>query len=269
MTRVYISADLEGVSGVVHGSQLNEGTEYEAARRLMTEEVNAAIAGALDAGASEIVVNDSHGSMRNLLPDRLNPAALLITGTPKPLSMVEGVQDGEYRCAMFVGYHAGMGCLGVLSHTYSGSRVRNVKVNGINMGETGINAAVAGAFNIPVALITGDDRVCAEASELLPGIITADVKQARGRYVARGLHPEKARELIRKQAKLAVERAGEMEPLRLSEPVALELEFLNSGQAEGGALLPGVRMLNPTTLEFRGDSLLQAFAMLRALINLG
>lgn len=270
MKRVFISADLEGISGVVHGEHtMRDGREHNLARELMTGEVNAAIQGALAAGATEIVVNDSHGSMRNLYPDKLHSAALLLTGSPKALSMMEGIQDGDFHCAMFVGYHAAMGHSGVLSHTYWGTVVRQVKLNGIELGEVGVNAAVAGYFDVPVALVTGDDRVCAEASALLPGVFTAQVKQARSRYSALGLHPDKARELIARQAKAALEAADNLRPYQLTAPVTMELSFLHSGQAEAASGLPGVEAIDPTTLVFQGTDTMQAFRMLRALITLG
>ena len=264
--RVFISADLEGISGVVHAEHTcRDGREHDLARRLMTAEVNAAIEGALAGGAGEVVVNDSHGTMRNLLPDLLHPKAQLITGSPKPLSMMEGIDDGAYCCAMFVGYHARMGQPGVLSHTYHGAVVREVRLNGRAMGETGINAALAGYFGVPVTLVTGDDRVCREAADLIPGIVTAPVKHARTRFSARCLHPQAACALIRARAEEAVR--AKVEPLVLAQPVTLELSFLHSGQAEAVAGLPGVEMLDPVTVSFTGD-MLQTFRVLRALLTL-
>jgi D-amino peptidase len=233
----------------------------------MTAEVNAAIEGVLEAGAQEVVVNDSHGTMRNLLPDMLHQKALLITGSPKPMSMMEGIQDGPYTCAMFVGYHARMNQTGVLSHTYWGTVVRDISLNGTLMGETGINAALAGSFGVPVTLVTGDDRVCHEAIGHIPGVLTAEVKQARGRYVARCLHPQVACKLIKEKAREAV--TATVNPLVLPEPVTLELSFMNIGQAEAASGLPGVMQVDPTTLSFTGESMLQTFRMMRALLTLG
>lgn len=268
MKRVFISADLEGISGIVHGEHtMRNGREHDYARRLMTAEVNAAIEGALEAGAEEVVVNDSHGSMRNIIPDLLHKKALLITGSPKALSMMEGIQDGPYTCAMFVGYHSRMNQPGVLSHTYSGAVVRDIRLNGQLMGETGINAALAGSFGVPLNLVTGDDQVCNEAIQLIPGIVTAEVKQAKGRYAARCLHPEAACNLIRVKAREAVNAV--VSPLVLSEPVTLEFSFMNAGQAYAASGLPGVEEVNPTTLRFTGDNFRQTFRMMRALMTLG
>jgi len=233
----------------------------------MTAEVNAVIEGALEAGAQQIIVNDSHGTMRNLFPDLLHPKALLITGSPKPLSMMEGITDGDYNCAMFVGYHSRMNQRGVLSHTYSGSVVRDVRLNGRTLGETGINAALAGSFGVPVTLVTGDDQVCAEAKDLIPGIVTAEVKQARTRYSARCLHPREACSLVRLQAREAV--SAPVKPLVLETPVTLEMSFINCGQAEVAGFLPGVEFVDTTTLRFVGSDMLQTFQMMRALLTLG
>ncbi len=269
MKRVYISADLEGVAGVVHAEHTHrDGREHDAARKLMTAEVNAAVEGALAGGATEVVVNDAHGGSMNILPEELHSKALLITGAPKPLSMMEGIQQVDhYNCAMFVGYHSAMGRRGVLSHTYSGSVVREVRVNGRMMGESGINALVAGHFRVPVTLVTGDHRACQEAEKLLPGILTAPVKEAIGRYAARGMHPEKARELIKEKAKQAM--GVSLQPFKLEKPLRLELSFLNSGQAEAAALLPGVEWIDSVTLGWTAPDAETIFRILRVLINLG
>lgn len=266
--RIFISADMEGISGVVHWEQCRrDGREHDLARRLMTAEVNAAIEGALSAGATEIIVNDSHSTMRNLFPDQVHPQALLITGSSKPLSMMEGIQDGEYACALFIGYHAGMNQPGVLSHTYHGGVIRSVHLNGQLMGETGINAALAGSYGIAVALVTGDDQVCQEGQQLVPGIKTAEVKQARSRFSARCLHPQAACALIRQKAKEAVRAT--VQPLVLSRPVTLEICFIHPGQAEAASFLPGIETVDPVTLRFTGESMLQSFQVMRALLTLG
>lgn len=266
--RVFISADLEGISGVVHGEHTRrDGREHDLARRLMTAEVNAAIEGALEAGARAVIVNDSHGTMRNLVPDLLHTKALLITGSPKPLSMMEGIQDGSYTCAMFVGYHSRMNQAGVLSHTYSGAVIRDVRLNGELMGETGINAAVAGSFGVPVTLVTGDNQVTAEASSLIPGIVTAEVKQARTRFSARCLHPQEACSLIRMRAREAV--TAQVKPLVIPGAVTLDVGFINPGQAEAASWIPGVEVVDPSTLRYIGADMLQAFRMMRAMLALG
>ncbi|HJS47741.1 MAG TPA: M55 family metallopeptidase, partial [Gemmatimonadales bacterium] len=188
--RVYISVDMEGVAGVVHEDQTNPvdprcAAEYARFRRLMTLEANAAVEGALDAGATRVVVNDAHWFMRNLLAEELHESAELVSGDPKPLSMMQGIADG-FEAAFFVGYHAMAGTAeAVLDHTYT-DRVAAARLNGAPIGELGINAALAGAHGVPVALVTGDQAVAAEARALLGGgVATAVVKQAIGRQAAR------------------------------------------------------------------------------------
>jgi len=258
---------MEGISGIVHWEQCRrDGREHDMARRLMTAEVNAAIEGALAGGATEVIVNDSHSTMRNLFPELLHKQALLITGSPKIFSMMEGIQDGGYSCAMFVGYHSRMNQYGVLSHTYSAAVFREVRLNGQPMGETGINAALAGSMGVPVALVTGDDRVCQEAQELIPGIVTAEVKQARSRFSARCLHPQEACALIRQRAAEAV--VASINPLVLPQPITLELTLINPGQAEIASGLPGIETVDPVTLRFTGETMLQTFKVMRALLTL-
>ncbi len=182
--RVYVSADLEGVWGVVHGEHtLREGREHERARRWMTEEVNAAVEGAVRAGTEEVVVNDSHGTMRNLIPEELHPRATLITGSPKPMGMLEGLTS-EFDCAFFLGYHAMSGGRGVLSHTYSGRTLRGVKVGGREVGELGLNALVAHHMGVPVVLVSGDDALAAEARDFTPEAEVVVTKRSLGRYAA-------------------------------------------------------------------------------------
>jgi D-amino peptidase len=158
--RVYVSVDMEGIAGVVHESQTDPtnpvfASEYGRFRRLMTAEANAAVDGALAAGATKIVVNDSHWFMRNLLAEELNPAAELVSGDPKPRSMVQGI-EASFDAALFIGYHARAGTgNAILDHTYA-DRIHEVRLNGKPVGELGINAAFAGIHGVPVALVSGD-----------------------------------------------------------------------------------------------------------------
>ncbi len=269
--RVFISADIEGISGVVDGSQTSEqGFDYGRARRLMTGEVNAAVEGALAAGATEVVVNDSHGSMRNILIEELHPEAKLITGGPKPLTMMEGI-DGGFDAAFFVGYHARAGTRGVLNHTISGKVVAGISLNGRTYGECGVNAALAGRFGVPVVLVTGDSMTAAEAQSVLPGVRTVAVKEQRARLAARCLQPEKARHLIRAAAAEAVRVAvpnGEVKPMVVGTPAVFEIRFHNTGMADMAELVPGARRVDDLTLSFGHDDLIVAFRALRAMIYL-
>lgn len=267
--KVFISCDIEGVSGVVasgpHTS--SDGGDYQRARALMTGEANAAIEGALNAGATEIIVNDSHGPMINLLIEKLNPAATLISGAPKPLSMMRGIGK-DCAAAIFVGYHSRMGTPGVLSHTISGASVANVWVNDILLGETGINAGLAGYFGVPVVLVCGDDVVSQEARELLPHIRTATVKTAITRQSASCLPPEKAQALIRQETEQALASLGSARPWLPDSPVTFKVEFKDFGLAMNAARMPYSRLVDANTVAFSADDYLTAFQGLQAMIAL-
>ena len=269
MVKVYISADLEGIAGVTHAEHtMRDGKEHERARVLMTEEVNAAISGAIEAGATEIVVNDSHGTMRNIIPERLHKDAYLISGTPKPLSMMEGIDD-SFDAAMFIGYHAACGTQNaVLDHTYAGRVVSAAIINGMELGETGINAAVAGYFGVPVVMVSGDTAVASQARDLIPGVVTVVVKQGIGRYAARSLHPEKAQAVIKEAARKALGSLGSVGCFRVRPPVCLELHMNNTGMADIAELIPGVERIAPRAIRFVSEDYLTVFKAMRAAITL-
>ncbi|MEW6546229.1 MAG: M55 family metallopeptidase [Bacillota bacterium] len=266
--KVYISADMEGISGIVHFDETGRegGEDYQRARRLMTREVNAAVEGALEAGATEVVVNDSHGSMRNLLLEELHPAVRLISGSPKPFSMVQGL-DESFHCAFFIGYHARAQSRGVLSHTYSGT-VAEYRVNGRVLGETGMNAAVAGEYGVPVVLVSGDSAVVAEARALLGPVETVAVKEYVARSAALSLPPQVVHGLLREAARRAVARTREIPPLRIERPVDLQVRFVHSGLADAAELMPGAQRLDDVTLGYRAPDFLTAYRAGRALIAL-
>jgi len=267
--KVFISADMEGVAGIVHSEHtLRDGKEHERARRLMTYEVNAAIEGALEAEASAVLVNDSHGTMRNLIPEELHEAAELITGSPKPLSMMQGI-DSSFDATLFIGYHARRGSYtGVLEHTYHGGVISDVIINGKPMGETGINAALAGHFKVPVILVTGDSVVTEEARSLLGSIETVTVKHGVGRFAARCLSPSKARALIKKGATKALKNVKRFKPFSVKPPVKTEVSFIHTGMTEMAELLPGAKRINGRTVSFVSDDYFEAFKALRAMITL-
>jgi len=269
--RVYISVDMEGVAGVVHEDQTDpidprHAGEYNRFHRLMTGEANAAVEGALAAGAATILVNDSHWLMRNLLAEELHPAAELLSGGPKFRSMVEGVEEG-FDAALFVGYHARAGVRhAVIDHTYT-SRVHEARLNGRPVGELAINAALAGTYGVPVALVSGDQALAAEARELLgDSVETVVVKQAVGRFAARSVHPGEACRRIREGAAAALRRRHE--PLRLPSPITLEVEFALTQMADMAELLPGSVRTGGRTLQYRHDDYREVFRAWRALYNL-
>jgi len=251
--KIFVSIDLEGVAGVVHVDQTRRtGSDYEKARRWMTGETNAAIEGAFAGGASAVLVNDSHGDMRNLLLEDLDERAEVISGSLKPLSMVQGAAR-DIGAALFVGYHAGAGtAAGILDHTYYGRVVARCRVGGRDFDETALNATVCGELGFPVALVTGDASVCATARERLGAIETVAVKDAITRYAARAMHPARARQKIRDGAKRAVERAraGELTPYRPPAPHRLEIDFVNSACADAAELVPGTTRSGGTTTSY-------------------
>lgn len=243
--KVYICADIEGTAGVVTPQQCAAGNpEYERARVLMTEEVNAAIAGAAEAGATEIVVNDAHGPMTNLLPDRLDPRARVIQGKPKPFNMFAGLADGT-AAILCTGFHAPAGDFGVLAHTTSGLSFRAVEVDGRRMSEAALYGAYAGERGIPVALIAGDDVCAAHCAEWFPLAERVAVKRALGNRAAESLHPVAAREAIRAAAVRAVATRG-LKPLRLERPRELVLDLTGAALADLIATIPVAERLDPT-----------------------
>ena len=260
--RIYISADMEGVSGVTHSSQCRpDHPDYARFRRLMTAEVNAAIEGALAAGATEALVNDSHFRMTNILLEELHPAAALISGTNKLLCQMEGIDD-SFACVFFVGYHEGDGLGdGVLNHTLMSAAIREVRINGVTADEAAINARIAGCFGVPVAFISGDDRVCATAADAYPGIETASIKRAVDRLSAESRPIQAAHALIRERAAAAVEKvsAQKLAPVASDPPVRFDIEFRSTSAAHMCTLFPGVERTGPTTIGFAHDDFLDAF----------
>jgi D-amino peptidase len=258
---VYISVDMEGVAGIVHVDQTRRtGHDYERARVWMTLEANAAVQGAFDGGAKQVLVNDSHGDMRNLVLEQLDPRAEILSGSLKPRSMVEGASD-QFGCALFVGYHAGAGSrAGILDHTYYGRVVARLRLGEREVNETGLNAIVCGMHNIPVALVTGDSTTCAQARELLGEVMTVSVKDAVTRYSARSISPELSRKKIHEAAKNAVLNAKNFKPYRPTPPHLLEIDFVNSACADAAELVPGTVRLNGLTTRYEapdGDTMLK------------
>lgn len=248
--KIFISADIEGVAGVVvraHGEPGNP--EYERARRLMTAEASAAVAGAFDGGATEVVVNDSHGPQLNILPELLDPRAELILGRPKPAGMCAGL-DASFDAVFFTGYHAGAGQHGILSHTINGFAFQAIRVNGIDCAEATLYGAYAGSLGVPVALLTGDDRLMAQCAPLFPGAQTATVKTALSTRAARALSPGHACALIRTQAEAAVRGLAGCKPFTIPAPCRLEIDLAVIAIADLAAIIPGAQRLSPRTIAF-------------------
>ncbi len=269
--KILIAADMEGITGVVNWDQVTPShAEYARFRRLMTEDVNAAARGAFEAGADEVIVADGHWNGSNVLIEELDPRARLRNGSPSPLSMMEGV-EADVDGVLFIGYHARAGSQNaILDHTWSSSRVANVWLNKVLVGEYGLNAAVAGYFGVPVLMISGDQTVCAQAVELLGPLETAIVKQARGRFAAECLTPSEAQEQIFQSARRAVESLAEgdaPDPYVVDTPVSMTVEFFQSDMTDRAARLPGSQRAG-LRLAFTSPDMVAAYASFRAAVAL-
>ncbi len=257
--KVFISSDMEGTAGVVDWSQCLAGQpDYDYYRTLLQGEVNAAIEGALAAGADEFLVNDSHSKMQNLRPDTLAGNARYLSGRHKPMYMMQGL-DSSFDAVFFVSYHGSMATSSPLSHTYNPRAISEVTLNGDVVGESGINALVALGYGVPVVLVTGDDVTAAEAARVSPGIRTAVVKQAVNRFAADSMHPLAARELIRTAARDAVGSLAEAAPPAISLPATLEVRFRNSDLAEMATWITGVVRTGGTTISVTEDDPIRLF----------
>jgi D-amino peptidase len=265
--KVFISVDMEGVAGISDWEQcLPGGDDYPLGRDLVLGEVNAAIDGALEAGARQFLVNDAHSVMRNLPPEALGGDASYLSGRFKPLYMMEGL-DPTFDVALFLGYHAAMPSPGVLSHTYNPRAIANVTLNGIVTGEAGINALVAQAHSVPVAVITGDQYVGPEAAPFCPGIDVVEVKRSVSRYAAEHLHPRVARQRIREGVYSSLTEPSAGPPL-LHLPATLEVELLSPDMAEQATWLRGVERVTTTTVRFSDDDPLQLYRTFMTLVFL-
>jgi len=266
--KIYISADMEGVVGTVTGEQLGpSGFEYEQARRWMTEEVNAAIRGARAAGATEILISDSHGNGQNLLLDELPEDVRVIRSWPRPLGMMAGIDD-TFDGAIFIGYHASTNnSMGVRAHTMSSARLTSVKLNGVPVPETGLNAAVAGYFGVPVIMISGDDVIAEEATTLIGDVETAVVKRAYGFHSAETLMPAAAYRLIEETAARAVGRIDDLRPWDLGGPIELEVSFKNYRPVEALEYLEIVERIDSHTIRYTGPDMIAVSNFLTFLLN--
>lgn len=269
--KVFISADMEGICGIVAAQQTDPNDkEYARGQKLMTAEVSAVIAGSVAGGATEIVVNDSHASMRNLLIEELHPAARLITGSPKPLSMMQGINN-SFQAVMLIGYHAQAGTEdAILDHTWSG-RIGRAMINGIPLGETGLNAALAGYFGVPVCLVTGDRAVTEEAVQLLHDVQVVTVKEAFGRTAAQCLSLQEAYQQLRQAAEHALKALPAPFALTLNQqPPAyrLSVEFARSSGADMAELIPASVRTGARVVEYGHDDYLALYKTWRTMVTL-
>lgn len=254
--RIMISADMEGATGVTWTDDVIPGTEqWQRFRRLFTGDVNACVEGLVNGGATDVLVNEAHSSQRNLLLEHLDPRARLLTGRHKPLSMMQGIEstvDG----VVFLGYHAGAGQEGVLAHTYLENSITGVWLDGEPASEGWLNAALAAEYGVPVLVVIGDDRTCADAARYAPDSQRVAVKECVSRYAAICLPPKRTSELIRAAAQDAMPSAGRIEPTRDSHRI--EVEFDAAHLAAAAAVIPTVEQLAVRRIGFDAPTMTEA-----------
>lgn len=269
--KILIATDMEGITGVTTWDQVTPGhAEYARFRKLMTDDVNAAIRGASDAGADEVIVADGHWNGSNILIEELDPRARLNTGSPSPFSMMQGIDD-SINGVMFVGYHARNGSANaILDHTWSSRTVANVWLNDILTGEYGLNAAVAGHFGVPVIMVSGDQTACAQVAELLGNVETAVVKLASSRFAAECFSPQVTQEIICLSAEHAVERLAQgniPEPFVLDTPITVTVEFFTSDMADRATRIPFTKR-EGTRVSLTVTEMVSAYNGFRAMVML-
>jgi D-amino peptidase len=266
--KIYISVDMEGVTGVVSGDQLGPGAfEYERFRGFMTAEVNAAIDAARAAGADEFVVSDSHGNGQNLLLEQLPSDVTVVRSWPRPLGMMSGI-DETFDGVILIGYHASTAnSRGVRAHTMSSANVTDLWLNGVSMSEGGMAAAMAGQFGVPVIMISGDDVAVAETQVIIGDTEGAVVKWASGFHSARTLTPEAGREVIRTRTNSAVSRIGDFKPYVLDTPIELELSLKHYRAVEVLSYLPNVERVNSHTIKFIGQDMSEISSFLTVVLD--
>ncbi len=264
--KIFISVDMEGITGVVNWEDVSrEGKDYEYFRQIMTKETNAAIEGALEAGATEIIVRDSHGSARNILPEMLHKSSKLIRDWSGGfMSMMEGM-DKSFDAVIFIGYHAKAGTQNaILEHTMSSRNILDVSINNVSLPEAGINALIAGYYDVPVIFVSGEKALCNQAKILFGEVATVAVKEGLGN-AALNLHPEVSREKIRKGVKTALLNLNEYKPYKLTSPYILAVKYKNEEIVNEMSLQPGVTRTGNWELSYKSDDLLdimKAFSLI-------
>ena len=268
--KIYISCDIEGISGVVEKTHTKTtGMEYQRAREWMTNEVNAVVNAAFDCGAKRVLVNDSHGSMTNIIIDKLNPKATLISGCRKPLDMMQGIEEG-FDAVAFVGYHAKMGTIGgVLDHTMYGQVVQEFKINNRLYGETGINALIAGQYKTPVVLVCGDDKTSREAKSFLGNVETVITKKGITRFAAELFHPEAVIKKITKSAKRAFTNYRKYKPFKMPGIMKLSIRFMNSAMADEAMTMPRARRADGFTVSYEAKDFIELYQVAKLMIMSG
>ncbi|TYR75966.1 M55 family metallopeptidase [Rossellomorea vietnamensis] len=268
--KIFVSADIEGISGVATNVQLKKNDEYQRFRKLMTKEVNAVIEGAFRGGATEVVVADGHGNMSNIFIEDLDERARLVSGNNRVMCQLEGL-DESFDAIMFVGHHgreAGSERT-TISHTLAGICVGEMKINGKIVGETEMNAGAAGHFGIPAIFISGDDAYVEEVKETLPDVEAAVVKYGIDRFAAELIPPARARKLIEQKAEAAVRRINDIKPYKVDGPITFEIEFKGSQQALMTTTIPSVEMIGPKTIRFTCEDYITAYKHMWGVVIIG
>lgn len=265
--KVFITADMEGVAVVCHDVQVDQkGVDYPRAREFMTEEVQAAIDGARSGGAEEILVCDAHDTGRNLLVERLDPDVEVIEGNPYDLGMMSGISR-DFDACFQIGYHSMRHThAGVLGHTYTYD-IAELRLNGLVLGESGLNAAIAGHFGVPVVLVSGDAHAVRQAKSVIKNVVGVPTKEGVGLYGARTLTPSKAQDLIRKGAKDALGKVDEIAPFVLKKPIQMEVEFTKPLMAECAAHIPLVRRKDIKSVSYKAADMIDAFNVFQVMMS--
>jgi D-amino peptidase len=263
--RVFISVDMEGIGGIGTPAMTSGGgKDYQTGRELMTAEVNTVVAAVFERGPAEILVNDSHGDMQNLLHTQLDSRVQYIQGNIKPYGMAQGL-DSSFDAVIFVGFHARAGTPDAfIAHTGS-SAVAGLWLNGLEVGEGGLNATYAGSLGVPVIAASGDSAFSLEIRAMVPGIHTVVTKVAMGAQSARLLHPDVVRAQLRANVRAALDDLARIKPLAAPAPVTVRLRFDSITRAEVAQAIPGVRRVDGTTIEFQARSMAEAYPLIRLL----
>jgi D-amino peptidase len=261
--KVHISVDMEGVAGVVTGDQLGPpGFEYERFRQFMTKEALAAVQAAKEAGATDVVVADSHGNGQNLLIDQFPPDVRIVRSWPRPLEMMGGL-DETFDAAIFIGYHASThNPAGVRAHTFSSATLTRVALNGVEMSEGSWNAAIAGHFGVPIIMMSGDDAAIAEVRKIVGPIEAAETKKSLSFHSALTLTPQAAADLIGQRVRAALGRRAEFKPYRQPGPVTVDVSFKHYRAAETLAYLPLFERANAHSIRFRAKDMVEAASIM-------
>lgn len=267
--KILISADMEGATGVTWPADVEPGTEqWQRCRRMFTSDVNAAVAGFFDGGADEVLINEAHATMRNLLLEDLDERAVMLTGRHKDLSMVEGIQRPGVSAVAFVGYHAGAGRDGVLAHTYLPNSVTGVRVNGGQASEGTLNSFVAAAYGVPVILVTGDDVTCADAVSYAPSAAAVAVKDCVSRYSAVCRPPAVTAAAIRAAAEGAVKLAGAHEPVPEEAGFDVEVDVDAAQLAQAAAVVPTVERTGERSVAYHSATAWEMIRCFKAVTTL-